>query len=67
MTLETDPLYQKACAMVKATQNTRISHLQQTFLIGYNRAARLIEAMELDGIVSHCDYRGIRTLLTPNA
>lgn len=58
-----DKLYPKACAIVQITGDTRISHLQRVLLIGYNRAARLIEAMEADGIVSPANRQGVRELL----
>jgi S-DNA-T family DNA segregation ATPase FtsK/SpoIIIE len=66
-TKETDPLYQTACKIVQSTGKTNISHLQRQLMIGYNRAARQIEAMEADGIVSPPDRRGERKLLVPNA
>jgi DNA segregation ATPase FtsK/SpoIIIE-like protein len=65
-TKQYDTVYADACELVRATQNTRISHLQCALGIGYNRAARLIEAMEVDGIVSHTDKHGIRKMMTPN-
>lgn len=63
ITKELDTLYPRACWIVQSTGDTRISHLQRALLIGYNRAARLIEAMEADGIVSPCDSCGLRKLL----
>ena len=62
----TDPLYPKACQIVQATGKTTISHLQRVLMIGYNYAARHIEAMEADGIVSSPDRYGVRTVLAPN-
>lgn len=61
-----DELYEKAVQYVRATGKTRISALQRQFRAGYNRAARMIENMERDGIVSAPDYRGERQLLRPN-
>jgi len=65
-TKATDPMYMKSCEFVKNTGKTRISSLQMQFRIGYNRAARHLEAMEADGIVSTMDVRGERRLLAPN-
>lgn len=65
-TKQYDSVYADACEMVRVTEDTRISHLQRALGIGYNRAARLLEAMEADGIVSHMDKFGIRKLMTPN-
>lgn len=62
-TKEIDTLYPKACLIVKNTGNTSIAHLQRVLRTGYNRTARLLEAMEADGIVSSCDASGIRQLL----
>lgn len=61
-TKQYDVVYADACELVRATKNTRISYLQSALGIGYNRAARLIEAMEADGIVSHMDKHGIRKI-----
>ena len=60
-----DPLYAEACELVRSTGNTRISHLQRVKRLTYNHAARLMEAMEIDGIVSPTDKFGIRTVM-PN-
>ena len=61
-----DPLYAEACELVRSTGNTRISHLQRVKRLTYNRAARLMESMEIDGIVSPTDKFGVRTLVMPN-
>ncbi len=58
-----DPVYKMACTIVQRTGVTGIGNLQRTLLIGYNRAARLIERMERDGIVSAADYAGRRALI----
>lgn len=47
-----DPLYDQAVAIVTETQNASISAVQRKLKIGYNRAARMIEMMEAQGIVS---------------
>ena len=67
LTKKNDTLYPQACQIVRSTGNTLISNLQRVLQIGYNRAARLIEAMESDGIVSPCDLRGMRKLLAGQA
>jgi DNA segregation ATPase FtsK/SpoIIIE-like protein len=64
-TKKNDPLYADACEIVRSTGETNITHLQRAFKLGYNRAARLLEAMETDGIVSVTDKHGIRKLLKP--
>ncbi|HNC86144.1 MAG TPA: DNA translocase FtsK, partial [Agitococcus sp.] len=43
-----------------------ISFVQRKFKIGYNRAARLIEAMEMAGLVSSMQSNGTREVLVPN-
>lgn len=55
--------YDEAVAIVRETGNTGISHLQRRMKLGYNRAARLIEAMELRGVLSQPNHRGERTVL----
>ena len=47
-----DPLYREAVELVISNNRVSISLLQRTFRIGYSRTARLIEAMEAEGIVS---------------
>jgi S-DNA-T family DNA segregation ATPase FtsK/SpoIIIE len=49
---ERDELYDQARAIVVSSRNASISHLQRRMRVGYNRAARMIEDMERDGIVS---------------
>ena len=46
-----DPLYDKAIAIVAQAQYCSISHLQRQLSIGYNKAAKLVERMEKDGVV----------------
>ena len=58
-----DDLYIKACAIVINSQNASVSNLQRKLVIGYNRAARLIEAMESQNIVSIADNTGVRKVL----
>jgi len=60
---ESDPLYDEAVAMVLRTRRASISAVQRQLRIGYNRAARLIEAMEQAGLVSPMESNGNRTVL----
>jgi len=61
-----DPLYDKAVEHVRATRSASTSKLQRTLQIGYNRAARLLEALEKAGIVSPIDDAGRRRVLASN-
>lgn len=61
--VDDDNLYQEAVNTVKASRVASISHVQRVLRIGYNRAARLIERMELDGIVSAMESNGSRSVL----
>ncbi len=58
-------LYDKAVAIVTETRRASISGVQRHLRIGYNRAARLIEQMERDGVVSGPEHNGTRTVLAP--
>jgi len=60
-----DHLYDEAKAIVITHQRASISLVQRHMEIGYNRAARLIEAMETKGVVSVPDKAGNRTVLVP--
>jgi S-DNA-T family DNA segregation ATPase FtsK/SpoIIIE len=62
---EQDPLYDEAVAFVLETRRASISFVQRKFKIGYNRAARLIEAMEMAGLVSSMQSNGQREVLMP--
>ena len=62
---ESDPLYDEAVKIVTETQRASISGVQRRLKIGYNRAARLVEAMELAGIVSKPEHNGDRAVLAP--
>ena len=60
---ESDPLYDQAVDIVLKNQRASISLVQRHLRIGYNRSARLIEAMENAGLVSSMDGRGGREVL----
>lgn len=62
---ETDELYDQAIAVVAQERKASISLVQRRLKIGYNRAARLIEQMESDGIVSSVQSNGTREVLAP--
>lgn len=58
-----DPLWPDAVKHVRKSGNTYISSLQRKLLIGYNRAARLMEAMEQERIVSPMKADGSRDVI----
>ncbi len=58
-------LYDKAVAIVTQTRRASISGVQRHLRIGYNRAARLVEQMEADGVVSAQQHNGNREVLAP--
>jgi S-DNA-T family DNA segregation ATPase FtsK/SpoIIIE len=60
---ENDPLYDQAVEVVIKNRRASISLVQRHLRIGYNRSARLIEAMEKAGLVSAMDNRGGREVL----
>jgi S-DNA-T family DNA segregation ATPase FtsK/SpoIIIE len=60
---ENDPLYDQAVEVVLKNRRASISLVQRHLRIGYNRSARLIEAMERSGLVSAMDGRGGREVL----
>ena len=62
---ENDPLYDQAVAIVTETRKASISGVQRRLKIGYNRAARMIEAMEMAGIVGPLESNGSREVLAP--
>jgi S-DNA-T family DNA segregation ATPase FtsK/SpoIIIE len=63
---EADPLYDQAVEIVLKTRRPSISLVQRHLRIGYNRAARLIEAMERAGLVSSMQTNGNREVLVPS-
>ena len=62
---EQDALYDEAVAFVLHSRRASISSVQRKFKIGYNRAARLVEAMEMAGVVSEAGHNGQREVLAP--
>ncbi|TDB00809.1 DNA translocase FtsK [Halomonas marinisediminis] len=62
---EQDALYDEAVAFVTDSRRASISAVQRRFKIGYNRAARLVEAMEMAGVVSTMGTNGAREVLAP--
>lgn len=62
---ESDPLYDEAVRVVTETRRASISGVQRRLKIGYNRAARLIEAMEAAGIVTGPEHNGDRQVIAP--
>jgi S-DNA-T family DNA segregation ATPase FtsK/SpoIIIE len=62
---EADPLYDQAVEIVLKSRRASISLVQRHLRIGYNRAARLIEAMERAGLVSSMQTNGNREILVP--
>ena len=63
---ESDPMYDQAVEVVMKTRRPSISLVQRHLRIGYNRAARLIEAMEKAGLVSPMNGAGGREVIAPN-
>jgi len=63
--METDPLYDEAVRIVTETRRASVSGVQRRLKVGYNRAARMVEAMELAGIVGPVEGNGSRDVLAP--
>lgn len=62
---ETDALYDEAVQFVTETRKASISSVQRRFKVGYNRAARMIEDMEVAGVLSPAESNGSREVLAP--
>ncbi len=62
---EQDDLYDAAVEFVTQSRRVSISSVQRRFKIGYNRAARIVEAMEASGVVSSMEGSGNREVLAP--
>ncbi|UXY55357.1 DNA translocase FtsK [Pseudomonas tohonis] len=60
-----DPLYQDVVQVITETRRATISAVQRKFTIGYNRAARLIDRMEQEGLVTAPNSNGVRDVLIP--
>ena len=62
---EQDPLYDQAVQVVMETRKASISGVQRRLKIGYNRAARMVESMELAGLEGPLQSNGTREILVP--
>ncbi len=62
---EQDPLYDEAVQIVVKERKPSISYVQRRLKIGYNRSARLVEAMEVAGVVGPLQSNGAREVLAP--
>ena len=62
---ESDPLYDEAVEFVTRTRKASISSVQRQLRVGYNRAARMIETMEMAGVVTPAEDNGRREVLAP--
>lgn len=62
---DVDPLYDQVYAQVVKTQKISASSIQRVFSIGFNRAARIVDQLEADGVVSEPSRNGTRKVLIP--
>jgi S-DNA-T family DNA segregation ATPase FtsK/SpoIIIE len=62
---EYDAIYDHALEFVTETRKVSISSIQRKFRIGYNRAARIVEQLEQNGVVSTAGHNGNREVLAP--
>ncbi|MBU6282251.1 DNA translocase FtsK 4TM domain-containing protein [bacterium] len=58
-----DEMYDEAVRVVTESGKASISYVQRRLQVGYNRAARMIECMEREGVLSPADHRGVREIL----
>ena len=63
---EDEELISKSIALIKSSQKASTSFLQRNFQIGFNQAARIMEALEQRGVVSEPNHAGKRTILINN-
>ena len=63
--VESDPLYDEAVKIVTESRRASISGVQRRLKVGYNRAARMVEAMEAAGIVGPLEANGNREVIAP--
>ena len=63
---EEDPLYDQALAFITETRRASISSVQRQLRVGYNRAARMIEAMEASGVVGPLESGKREVLAMPS-
>jgi S-DNA-T family DNA segregation ATPase FtsK/SpoIIIE len=61
-----DDNYDKALSIVARERKATVSRIQRHLQIGYNRAARIIERMEKEGVVSKPNHKGVREVLLPD-
>lgn len=62
--LQGEPLWQRGVDLVRSTGNTGIAHLQRNLVIGYNRAAHMLEMMERQSILGPMQATGRREVLS---
>ena len=62
---ENDPLYDQAVEFVTRTRKASISSVQRQLRVGYNRAARMIETMEMAGVITPAEENGRREVIAP--
>ena len=62
---EKDPLYDQAVHIVIESRRASVSNIQRRLKIGYNRAARIVEAMEAAHLVGPMESNGNREVLAP--
>ena len=60
---DTEEEYQQAVAIVREDRKASMSYVQRRMQIGYNKAARLVERMEAEGVVSSANHIGKREVL----
>lgn len=62
---ESDPLYDEAVEFVTTTRKVSISSVQRKLRVGYNRAARMVETMEMAGVITAAEENGRREVIAP--